>query len=101
MEREGNIRGDTLVSQENLLRNVGYQPPPSGQASRRNWHSIDQDSTIGRLDQAHQQIGERALAAAGLASNCDPRSLGNGQGDAVDRRLTAARVGKANCIKFD
>ena len=98
---ERDVSGDARIGEKDRLRHVRDAALPAAAVLRGQRDSVDGDAPLRGFEKAHQQIGERALAASRLADQCDPPSARYGKADIVERRRAAARVGEAHLLDGD
>src|SRR5665213_607793 len=93
---EGDVLLDAAVGQKNALRHVGDEPLPGALIAGIERDAIDGQGAFGRLQQAHHNIEQRALAAAGRADEADALALFEGEIDAAQHARGFRPVAEAD-----
>ena len=71
LAREGDVGGDRVVGEVDGLGDVGEAGLPGGPAGGVERPAVDQDRAFVGLEQAHQQVEQGRLAAAGRSGDPD------------------------------
>ena len=74
------------MEEQRLLRDVPDPRAPRLQPLWREWHLVNEHGALCRCDEAHQQVGNRALASAGWSYYRGGRVGGHMKGDILQRR---------------
>lgn len=83
------------------MRHIADLPPVRGQLGRAHGPAVDQEPAGGGLQQAAQDIDERALARAGAAHQAHGAAMGNGAADVRERVPVCAGIAIGNVIEHD
>ena len=96
---ERDVAGDAGVGKEDRLRNMRDVALPAARGCGGQRDPVDADRAAGRFEQAHEDVGQRALAAAGAADHGHARAFANDQVDRVERGLRPTGIGEANRLE--
>ena len=95
LDTEGDVAADGVVEHEGLLRHERGDVADAATAHLAQVDAVDEHRARVGVDEPHDEVGQRRLAAAGGSDDRDRRSGRDVEGDVDDRRVEVglARLG--------